>query len=451
MALPRRNPGLSRRHHGRRRSRAWRPRSVRLPGDRSGCASALSRDVVAALATGDDVESVLATDEDASAVTLDTSADTLLTLHTAAGAGRFAVEALTAEATVLAEGTPGGARSRRSGPRRLHLAAAAPATLRVRGALEERRSSARTARCGRAATSPSPARAPSSSATAAGRSWPGSSARRRAHGRFGRRREPAPARSALPAELRLEGHAQLSPSSRASRRSLQVRSATPLVTVLSPQRRRREVDVHTDATTSTRCCPGALRAAAAALLGSASSGRPSSSDTRRAHRRGARPRGPAGSRRLARLLVPGGAGGPVGLGVRASAEVAEATLLDADGPAAGHGRDPDADPGAGPATCWSCTPPRTAPPRGAPGRGRPGAALDRPALEVVRRYFEPDAARRPLLEPLCRGAAGGGAGDEGGRSGRRGERNKSKNERRRGGRGRSHRPGAERSVREDGR
>jgi hypothetical protein len=66
----------------------------------------LSRGMAATLGTETTVESVVATDEDASAETLYTSATTLTLLYTGGGTGRFSIEAIAAAAPVVTASEP---------------------------------------------------------------------------------------------------------------------------------------------------------------------------------------------------------------------------------------------------------------------------------------------------------------------------------------------------------
>jgi hypothetical protein len=373
--------------------------SYALPEGAKRLRIALSRDGVAVLAKGSEVEAVVAADAEASALTLDTTAPTLLLLQTAAGEGRFSVETLSAEATVLGEGRPVELAFAEAGERRLTVGSSGPATLRVRGALEEATFVGQdgTVRRGR-----------DMSIAGAGTllvrhnrgpvvAW------LEREGESARRLWAAPGVEARtvgpPAEIRLEGPAQLVAVEAREPALLHFRSATPLVTVLARGEVGEEAEVHAEATSIDAFLPrGRSELLLRPVLGRSLFGTAELQTT---------PLVPIGEGLGPEVLLPPGGsrgfsfqverGGPVGLGVRASAAVVEATLLDADGRRLGTGvtQMPTLAPGE-----YSLV--LHAPSDGPATRVRPAVAgLARPSIDppmdVVRRYLEPDTAGTPAF------------------------------------------------------
>ena len=355
--------------------------SYALPEGAKRLRIALSRDGVAVLAKGSEVEAVVAADAEATAMTLDTTAPTLLLLQTAAGEGRISVEMLSAEATVLGEGRPAELSFAEAGERRLTVDATGPGTLRLRGAIEDATFVGQDGSVGRgrdvSITGPGTlllrhSRGPvvawlEREGESARRLWaaPEAGARtvwtsggdppRRARAAR-RRRDEGTGPAALPLR-HTPGH-----RTRPQRR--QRRGRRPL---RSHEHRRVPSPGTFGAAAASRSRQEPLRH------------RRAPDDSPRLHRRGPGARGVAASRRLPRLLVPGGARRTRRPGRARQRRGGGGHAARYHGPSTGHGRDPDAD------TRARRVPPRparaqrrTRHPR-APGRGRPRTALDRPA------------------------------------------------------------------------
>ena len=373
--------------------------SYTLPEGEKRLRIALSRDGVAVLAKGSEVEALVAADAEATAFTLDTTAPTLLFLQTAPGEGRFSVETLSAEATVLGEGRPVELALAEAGQRSLTVAASGPTTLRVRGALEDTTFVGQdgTVRRGRDVSITGPGTLLVRHRRGPVVAWverEGESARKlwAPPGVMARTVGP-------PAELRLEGPAQLVAVEAKEPTLLHVRSATPLVTVLARGDGGEEADVHAEVTTLDALLPrGHSELLLRPVLGQSLFGTAELQTT---------PLVPIGEGLGPEVLLPPGGsrgfsfqverGGPVGLGVRASAEVVEATLLDATGRRLGTGvtQMPTLAPGEYHLVLH-------APSEGPATRVRPAVAgLARPSIDppidVVRRYLEPDAAATPAF------------------------------------------------------
>ena len=354
---------------------------------------ALSRDGVAVLARGSLVEAVVAADAEVAVETLDTTAPTLLLLQAASSEGRFAIETLPAEPLEVREGRPVELALGESGRRRVAVDTTGSVSLRVRGAVEDATFVGRdgSVRRGR-------------DLEVAG---PGTLLVR--HGRgplvawLEREHETArqlwsvpgatPRPVAPPAELPLEGPAQIVVLEPKDPVLLHLRSATPLVTVLARAGGAEEADVHPEATTIDAFLPaGRSELLLRPVLGGSLFGTAELQSTTLV---------PIGEGLGPEVVLPPGgsrgfsfaveSGGPVGLGVRASAEVAEATLLDADGRRLGTGvvQMPTLAPGRYFLVLH-------APSEGPAVRVRPAlAGLARPSTdppaEVVKRYLEPAA------------------------------------------------------------
>jgi hypothetical protein len=382
----------------------------------------LSRGMAATLGTLATVESVVATDEDASAETIYTSATTLTLLYTGGGTGRYSIEALSAEAPVVAASEPLELMLADAGLTRLQVAhvefaprpspappteaseAAAPseaprdgararsATLHVRGAVEEA------------------AFLQSDGSLHRGRDLPladaGTLLVRHHRGPLliwierdsedastlwqlsGLTAQPVE----LPAAVRLEGKARLLAFERTVPALLQVRSATPLVTVLIRPESARDVAVHIKETSFDTILPAGrsellLRPSlTSALFGTAELH--TVPIVRIGEGLGPEALLPPGSSRAFSFQVENG--GPVGVGVRASAAVVEATLLDEQGQLLGSGvtQMPTLEPGRYLLVLH-------APAEGDAVRVQPAlAGLKQPSTappdEVVRRYVTPD-------------------------------------------------------------
>jgi hypothetical protein len=357
----------------------------------------LSRGMAAVLSTEHAIEGVLATDEDAAAETVYTSAATLTVLQPDPGRGRFSVEAIPAEAPVARPGRPLQLTLAEAGALRLAVLAERPARLRLRGATLEA-----------AFLAPDGTLGHGRDLAIAG---PGTLLLRHRPGPVmiwleGEGEDArslwdvpglAPRTAALPASLSLEGAAMRLAFERSAPALLLLRSATPLVTVLSRPGAPAEADVRPETTAFDALVPAGrfellLRPAfSGALFGAADLS--------------VAPVTPIGEGLGPEaLLSPGGSrafsfevrqGGPVGVGVRASSEVVEATLLDAEGRRLGEGVTQMPTLAAGRYLLVL-----HAPSEGPAVRARPAlAGLDRPPtdppLEVVRRYFEPAEAERP--------------------------------------------------------
>ena len=350
---------------------------------------------MAAISTGDAVESVLATDEDASSEVLYTSADTLTLLNTGSGAGRYVVEVVTAEAPSLTAGKPFERRFAEAGSLRLALTGVeASPTLRLRGAALDGTFVGQdgTVRQGRDLTVSGPGTLIVSHGPGPLVAWLEPTA---ADPRTLWDVPGLPAReAALPSTVPLEGEAMRLSFDPRETTLVQLRSAAALVTLLSRPELATEVEVHTAATSLDMLLPpgrselllrpsldrrleGVAELAATPVLPIVE---------------GLGPEillAPGSSRAFAFEVA---AGGPVGLGVRASAEVAEATLLDAAGRRLGTGvsQMPTLAPGRYVLVVHASA-------DGPAVKVRPAVAgLARPStdppLEVVQRYFEPDAA-----------------------------------------------------------
>ncbi|HVQ28965.1 MAG TPA: hypothetical protein VMV21_05260 [Vicinamibacteria bacterium] len=354
---------------------------------------ALAGGTVAVLSRDADAESVLASDED-SVETVYTKASTLTLLHTQEGPGRFSIEATAEEAPLLATGQPLEQPLAEAGVLRLALAASPGATLRVRGAVSEvtfvedsgvvrRGSDMALSAAGtllvRHGRGPLIAwlEAEGQDARAV---WetPGAAARE----------------TALPSVVKLSGVALALGLDRKDPALLQVRSATSLVTVVTRPGIPAEATVHTAATTVDAVLPSGR---SEVLLRAAT--QPELTGTAElfatpivALDEGLGPEVvlPPGASRAFSFVVKDG--GPVGVGVRASAELVEATLLDASGRRLGTGvaQMPTLAPGGYVLVLH-------APADGPTVRVRPAVAgLNRPGVDppgdVVQRYLEPTDA-----------------------------------------------------------
>jgi hypothetical protein len=349
--------------------------------------------LVAVLATAGKIESVIATDEEAAAETLDSAAEMLTLLHTGAGPGRFSIETVAAEPRLLTEGGTLELVLAEAGTLRLRVTGAEAKTLHLRGTLSEATFVA------------------DDGAVVRGRDLVTSSA-----GTLLVRHKPGPLvvwseipgqdaqtpwsvagvpirEVALPSTFALEGEGLRLAFDRAEPTLLQLRSATPLVTVLRRPKGPVETDVHTAATILDALLPaGRSDLLLRPSLGRRLDGTASLLATPTVLiAEGLGPEvllAPGSSRAFAFDVV---AGGPLGLGVRASAEVALATLFDASGQrlASGVSQMPTLAPGRYVLVVH-------APADGPAVRVRPALAgalrpSTDPPLDVVRRYFEPEA------------------------------------------------------------
>ncbi len=354
----------------------------------------LSRDVVAVLATAGRTLSVVATDEAAAAETLDTAAETLTLLHTGAGSGRFSVENVAAAPRVLAESGPLEIVLAEAGTLRLRVTGAEPKVLRLRGVASEATFVAEDG------------------SVAGGRDIVASGAgtllvRHRPGPLVAWLERPgtdvqalwsvpgAPVREvALPSALALEGEALRLAFDRAESTLLQLRSPEPLVTVLTRPNGSVETEVHTAATSLDALLPaGRSELLLRPSLGRRLDGTATLQATPTLPiAEGLGPEillAPGSSRAFTFEVVDGG---PLGLGVRASAEVAEATLFDSSGQrlATGVSQMPTLAPGRYVLVVH-------APADGPAVRVRPALAgalrpSTDPPLDVVRRYLELEAA-----------------------------------------------------------
>jgi hypothetical protein len=353
----------------------------------------LSRDGVAVLAKGSLVEAVVASDSEITVATLDTEAPTLVLLQAGPGEGRFAIETLPAEGLELREGRPVELALGESGERRIAVGATGPASLRVRGAVVDATFVGRdgAVRRGRDLKVAGPGTLVVRHERGPLVAWlerEGETARQLWSVAGSKSLPVSP-----PAEVRLEGSAQVLAVESKEPALLQFRSATPLVTVLARAGGGEEADVHAEATALDAFLPaGQHELLLRPVLGGSLFGTAELQTT--AFVPIAEGLGPEV------VLPPGGSrgfsftvesGGPVGVGVRASAEVAETLLLDANGRRLGAGvtQMPTLSPGRyflvlradrdGPAVLVR---PALA------GLTRP--STDPPA-EVVQRYLEPSA------------------------------------------------------------
>ncbi len=355
---------------------------------------ALARGTVAVVSRDAEALSVFASEEDATVETVYTSAPTLTLLHTEPGAGRFSVEAIAAEPPSLAAGHPLELPLTEAGVLRLAVADAEGATLRVRGVASETTYVEEAGAVRRGSDI-----AISAAGTLIVRHGRGAliawleAVGQDARALWGIAGTPA-REAALPSVVRLEGPAQVLSLDRKDPLLLQVRSATPLVTVLTRPGGPVEADVHTGATSLDAFLPSGrsellIRPAAASELAGTLELQ-------------ATPVVSLGEGLGPEVVLPPGAsrafsfvvkdGGPVGVGVRASAEVVEATLLDAAGRSLGAGvtQMPTLVPGTYVLVLHAPADGPTVRVRAAvAGLERPG--VDPPA-DVVRRYLEPEGA-----------------------------------------------------------
>ena len=364
-----------------------------LPAGAKRLRLALARGTVAVLSQEAEALSVFASDED-SVETVYTKAPTLTLLNTEPGAGRFSVEAMAAEPPALAAGQPLELPLAEAGVVRLALTGPAGATLRVRGAASEVTflEEGGVVRRGSDIDLSGPGTLVVRHARGPLIAWL-ETAGQDARAVWGIAGTPVVG-AALPSVVKLAGRAQAVSLDRKDPALLQVRSATPLVTVLTRPGAPAEATVHATATTLDAFLPSGrsellLRPAGSTELGGTAELQ-------------ATPVVSIGEGLGPEVVLPPGAsrafsfavteGGPVGVGVRASAELVEGTLLDSSGRLLGAG-----------VTLMPTLAPGTyilvlhAPADGPTVRVQPAVAgLKRPSVDppsdVVRRYLEPEAA-----------------------------------------------------------
>lgn len=368
-------------------------RSYALPEGGKRLRLTLGPELIAVVASGSQVESVHAAASGETSETLDTAAPTLVVLHTGSGLGRYSIElGARAEPLRLRPDRPLELTPPRAGTLRLEVEAlASGTTLHVRGAAVTFVSRQGRVLRGRDLEIDGPGSLSLPHGTAPLVAWL-QGATQSPRDAFGAAQAPEQ-RVEPPASLPLSGSALALRFERAQPALLQLRSATPLLSVVTTAGGS-EVEVHGGgAALDAYLASGATEVLLRPLGGGLLAGELDVTTT---------PVTPIGEGLSEETLLAPGASrvfsfevarhGPVGIGVRASADLVEATLLSSSGARLGEGsvQMPTLAPGTYLLVLHA---PEDAPPVFA----RPAlAGLEPPSLDppadVVRRYLQPEEA-----------------------------------------------------------